>query len=130
MLLLGGLITLASLLDLVPPLLYRELLDNALPDVDFARLNLLALGLIGIPILLGIVNVAQTRLSANIGERITYDLRCSLYQHLQLMSIRFFTHTHTGEMLSRLNNDVTGAQRAVTGTLVNIATHSAHQRTY
>jgi ATP-binding cassette subfamily B protein len=120
-LLLVGLITLASLLDLVPPLLYRELLDNALPDADFGRLNLLALGLIGIPVSLGIVNVAQTRLSANIGEGITYDLRCSLYQHLQLMGIRFFTHTQTGEMLSRLNNDVTGAQRAVTGTLINIA---------
>ncbi len=115
-----GLIILTSLLNLVSPLLYRDLLDNALPNKDTARLNLLALGVIGIPILAGFIGVAQRYFSANIGEGIIYDLRCSLYDHMQRMSLRFFTNTKTGEMMSRLNNDVIGAQRAVTGTLVSI----------
>jgi ATP-binding cassette subfamily B protein len=121
--LLVGLIVLTSLFNLVPPLLYRDLLDNALPNGDTERLNLLALGVIGIPILVGLVGVAQRYLSASIGEGIIYDLRRALYAHMQRMSLRFFTNTRTGEMMSRLNNDVIGAQRAVTGTLVNIITN-------
>jgi len=118
-----GLISLTSLLNLVPPLLYRDLLDNALPNRDVARLNLLALGVIGIPVLVGLVGVAQRYLGASIGEGIIYDLRRALYAHMQSMSLRFFTNTRTGEMMSRLNNDVIGAQRAVTSTLVNIITN-------
>ncbi len=115
-----GLIILTSLLNLVSPLLYRDLLDNALPNKDTARLNLLALGVISIPILVGLIGVTQRYFSAGIGEGIIYDLRRSLYDHMQRMSLRFFTNTKTGEMMSRLNNDVIGAQRAVTGTLVSI----------
>jgi ATP-binding cassette subfamily B protein len=118
-----GLIILTSLLNLVPPLLYRDLLDNALPNGDTARLNLLALGVIGIPVLVGLIGVAQRYFGSNIGEGIIYDLRRSLYAHMQQMSLRFFTNTRTGEMMSRLNNDVIGAQRAVTGTLVSIITN-------
>ena len=65
-----GLIVLTSLLNLVPPLLYRDLLDNALPNGDTARLNLLALGVIGIPVLVGLIGVAQRYFSSNIGEGI------------------------------------------------------------
>jgi ATP-binding cassette subfamily B protein len=118
-----ALIVLTSLLNLVPPLLYRDLLDNALPNRDAARLNLLALGVIGIPVVVGLIGVAQRYYSSRIGEGIIYDLRRALYGHMQRMSLRFFTHTRTGEMMSRLNNDVIGAQRAVTGTLVNIITN-------
>jgi ATP-binding cassette subfamily B protein len=122
-LLMVALIIVTSLLNLVPPLLYRDLLDKALPNRDTARLNLLALGVIGIPILVGLIGVAQRYLGARIGEGIICDLRRALYSHMQRMSLRFFTHTRTGEMMSRLNNDVIGAQRAVTGTLVNIITN-------
>jgi ATP-binding cassette subfamily B protein len=118
-----ALIVLTSLLNLVPPLLYRDLLDNALPNGDTARLNLLALGVIGIPVMVGLIGVVQRYFSSNIGEGIIYDLRRSLYAHMQRMSLRFFTNTRTGEMMSRLNNDVIGAQRAVTGTVVNIITN-------
>jgi len=118
-----GLIILISFLNLVPPLLYRDLLDNALPHGDVTRLNLLAVGVIGINLLVGLIGVAQRYFGANIGEGIIYDLRRGLYSHMQRMSMRFFTHTRTGEMMSRLNNDVIGAQRAVTGTLVNIITN-------
>jgi ATP-binding cassette subfamily B protein len=122
-LLLVALITLTSLLSLISPLILRDMLDNALPNKDVARLNWLALGLFGLAALTGLIQVAQGYLSSAVGEGIICDLRRALYAHMQRMSMRFFTHTKTGEMMSRLNNDVNGAQRAVTGTLVNMITN-------
>ncbi len=116
-------IVVTSLLGLIPPLLYRDLIDNVLPNRNFARLNLLALGMIGIPLLNGLIGVGQRYLSARMGEGIIFDLRQEMYAHLQRMSLRFFTHTKSGEIISRLNNDVVGAQSAVTGTLPNIVTN-------
>ncbi len=116
-------IVLSSLLELIPPLLYRELIDNVLPNKNFQRLHLLALGMIGIPLLSGLIGVVQRYFSAQAGEGIIFDLRQSMYEHLQKMSIRFFTHTKSGEIVSRFNNDVVGAQSAVTGTLPNIVTN-------
>lgn len=112
-----------NLLTLVPPLLYRDLIDHALPDRDFHRLNLLALGMIGIPLLSGLIGVYQRYLSARIGEGVIFDLRSALFEHLQRMSLRFFTNTKTGELMARLNNDVVGAQQAVTSTGVNIVSN-------
>jgi ATP-binding cassette subfamily B protein len=112
-----------SLLGLVPPLLIRDLIDNVLPNEDYARLNLLALGMIGIPIVSGLIGVGQRYLGARIGEGIIFDLRQAMYDHLQRMSLRFFTRTKSGEIVSRFNNDVVGAQSAVTGTLPNIVTN-------
>jgi len=117
------LITLTSLLNLVSPLLFRDLLDNALPNKDVTRLNWLALGLLSLPVLTGFIQVAQGYLSSIVGEGIVCDLQQALYAYMQRMSMRFFTHTKTGEMMSRLNNDVNGAQRAVTETLVNLITN-------
>ncbi len=116
-------ITVTSLLDLVPPLLYRELVDVALPERDPGLLNWLALGLISLPVIGRLIGIGQAYLSARAGEGIIRDLRESLYRHLQAMSLRFFTHTKTGELMSRLNNDVGGAQQAVTGTLVNLVSN-------
>ncbi len=113
-----------SLLTLVPPLLYRDLIDHALPERDYARLNLLALGMVGIPIINGLMGVLQRYLGSRIGEGIICDLRQGLYQHLQSMSLRFFTNTKTGELMSRLNNDVVGAQQAVTSTSVSILSNA------
>jgi ATP-binding cassette subfamily B protein len=121
--LLVTLITITSLLSLVSPLILRDLLDNALPNKDVARLNWLALGLFGLAALTGLIQVAQGYLSSAVGEGIICDLRQALYAHMQRMSMRFFTHTKTGEMMSRLNNAANGAQRAVTGTLVNMITN-------
>ncbi|MGD8553874.1 MAG: ABC transporter ATP-binding protein [Anaerolineales bacterium] len=109
-----------SLLSLIPPLLIRDLIDRTLPQGDFTRLNWLALGIVGVPLVNGLLGVAQRYLSARIGEGIIFDLRNDLYAHLQRMSLRFFTHTHAGELMSRLNNDVVGAQRAVTGTMITL----------
>jgi ATP-binding cassette subfamily B protein len=116
-------ISATALIGLVPPLLYRDLIDNVLPNRDFARLNLLAMGMIGIPLVSGLVGVGQRYLSARVGEGIICDLRQAMYDHLQRMSLRFFTHTRSGEIVSRFNNDVVGAQNAVTGTLPNIVTN-------
>lgn len=109
-----------TLLSLIPPLLIRNLIDEALPESNVRLLTLLALGMIAIPIINGLLGVAQRYSSATVGEGIIFDLRSEIYAHLQRMSLRFYTHTQTGEMMSRLNNDVVGAQRAVTGTLVTI----------
>ncbi len=110
-------------LGLLTPLILRDLIDRTLPQGDVVRLNLLALGLIAIPLLGGAISVFQRRLSASIGEGVIYDLRVSLYSHLQRMSLHFFTHTRVGELMSRLNNDVVGAQRAISNTIVEIITN-------
>ncbi len=117
-------ILLVTLVSLVPPLLYRDLIDNALPRHDFFRLNLLALGMVGIPLLNGLLGVAQRYLGSYVGESIICDLRRQLFAHMQRMSLRFFTHTKTGELMSRLNNDVVGAQQAITSTMVNILSNA------
>jgi ATP-binding cassette subfamily B protein len=117
------LIIVTSLFSLIPPLLYRALIDDALPNGDVAFVNLIAIGIVGIAVLVGLIEVAQRYFSSTIGEGIIYDLRRGLYAHMQKMSLRFFTNTRTGEMMSRLNNDVIGAQRAVTGTIVSIVTN-------
>ena len=118
----GLLLTILAIsgISLISPLLYRDLIDIALPNRDVKRLNWLALGMILIPVVNGIIGVWQRQLNASIGEGVIYDLRRALYQRLQRMSLRFFTQTRTGELMSRLNNDVIGAQRAISNTLVTI----------
>ena len=113
-----------SLLDLLPPLLYRDLIDNVLPQGNYRRLNLVALGMIGIPILSGLISVVQRYYSARAGEGIIFDLRQQMYDHLQRMSLRFFTNTKAGDIVSRFTSDVVGAQNAITGTLPNIITNT------
>lgn len=110
-------------LSLLTPLLIRDLIDNAIPNENPRRLNLLALGMVAIPLVNGLVGVLQRRVSASVGEGVIYDLRRALYAHMQYMSLRFFTETRTGELMSRLNNDVVGAQGAVTSTLVTIVSN-------
>ncbi len=110
-------------LSLIPPLLYRDLIDNAIMKGDTTRLNWLALGMIGIPLLSAAIGFGQRYLSATIGEGLIADLRQALFNHMQQMSLRFFTHTKTGALMSRLNNDVVGAQNALTRTFINIVTN-------
>ena len=117
-------ILLISLLSLIPPLLIRALIDSAIPNGDLRQLNWLALGMIVVPLVNGLLGVAQRYASAVIGEGIIFDLRSALYDHLQRMGMRFFTNTQVGELMSRLNNDVIGAQRAVTGTVVSLVSNA------
>ena len=119
-----AIILVTTLLGLAPPLLIRNLIDQALPKGDMHRLTLLALGMLAVPLVNGLLGVAQRYLGASVGEGVICDLRTELFDHLHRMSLRFFTHTKTGELMSRLNNDVIGAQRAVSGTIVDVFTNS------
>ena len=116
-------ILLTTGLTLLIPLILRDLIDRVIPSKDMNRLALLACALLFIPALGGVVNVAQRRLNALVGEGVIYDLRLALYTHLQRMSLRFFTNTKVGELMSRLNNDVVGAQNAISNTIVNMITN-------
>jgi len=111
-------------LTLLSPLIVRDLIDHTIPAGDIHRLALLAAGLLVIPAASGALHVTQRRLSAQIGEGVIYDLRIALYANLQRMSLRFFTNTKVGELMSRLNNDVVGAQNAISNTLVGIVTNA------
>lgn len=113
-------ILLTTAVTLVSPLLMRALIDDAIPNGDTRLLNFLALGLIAVPVLNGLIGVWQRDLSAFVGESIIFDLRNAVYGHFQRMSLRFFTQSRTGELMSRLNNDVVGAQQAVSNTLISI----------
>ncbi len=110
-------------LGLLTPLIFRDLIDHALPEHNTSRLNTLAIALVLIPIANGGVAVIQRWLNAAIGEGVIYDLRVALYSHFQRLSLRFFTHTKTGELISRLNNDVIDAQTAISSTIVGIVTN-------
>ena len=107
-------------ISLISPLLIRELIDNAIPQENLRYVSLLAGGMVLIPLVNGLVGVWQRKLNSQIGEGVIYDLRRALYGHMQQMSLRFYTQTRTGELMSRLNNDVIGAQRAISDTIVTI----------
>lgn len=116
-------IVVITVVSLVPPLLMRNLIDVAIPAGDLARVTLLGVTMVAVPIVNGVVGVVQRWASARAGEGIIFDLRTGVYSHLQRMSLGFFTTTRPGELMSRLNSDVVGAQSAVTGTLVSVASN-------
>lgn len=109
-------------LGLLQPLIFRDLIDSVLPSGDVSRLNVLALGLIAIPLVTSALGVLNRWINATIGEGVIYRLRSALYGHMQRMSLRFFTNTKTGELMSRLNNDVVDAQNVISNSLVEIIT--------
>ena len=118
----GFLITIAfdAVIGLAPPLLFRAILDTAIPDQNRTLVAVLA----GITVLVAVVDaglgVLQRWYSARVGEGLIYQLRTALFDKVQRMPIAFFTRTQTGALISRLNNDVIGAQNAVTGTLGSV----------
>ncbi|MEC3980322.1 ABC transporter ATP-binding protein [Amycolatopsis sp. H20-H5] len=103
-------------LGVISPFLLREILDSALPHRDILLLCLLALGMIAASAGAGSLGVATTALSNTIGQRVMNELRVSVYGHLQRMSLAFFTRTKTGEVLSRVFNDVGGVDNVITTT--------------
>ena len=109
-------------LMLLTPLVLRDLIDNTIPAGNVNRLILLAAALLLIPALTSAINVSQRRINARVGEGLIYDLRMALYASLQRMSLHFFINTKVGELMSRLNNDVVGAQDAISSTVVGIVT--------
>jgi len=116
-------IVVITLVSLVPPLLMRNLIDTAIPEGSLARVTWLGVVMVAVPLVNGVVGVVQRWASAKAGEGIIYDLRTQVYSHLQRMSLGFFTSTRPGELMSRLNSDVVGAQSTVTGTLVSVVSN-------
>jgi len=116
-------IVVSALLALVPPLALREILDDAIPNNDRGLLNLLGVLVVIAALLDAVLSFAERWWSSRIGEGLIYDLRVALFDHVQRMPIGFFTRTQTGALVSRMNNDVIGAQRAVTGTLGSVVSN-------
>src|SRR6188472_1561939 len=118
-----GLICFSALLGIVSPFLVRDIFDHALPENDDKLLTILVLGLIGIAVFTGILGVVQTWLSNVVGQRVMHDLRAAVYKHLQRLSLAFFTRTRTGEVQSRIANDIGGVERVVTSTATSIVSN-------
>jgi ATP-binding cassette, subfamily B, bacterial len=118
-------ILLTSLIGLVNPYLLKLLIDEAIPQRDFGLLNLYVGLMIALPIVSGLIGVGQAYLNNLIGQRVMQDLRGALYSHLQSMPLRFFTETRTGEIQSRLANDVGGVQSVVTDTASSVTSNLA-----
>jgi len=119
-----ALITLSAGLGIVSPFLLRDVLDTAIPRQDTALLAWLVGGMIAISIATGVLGVGQTWLSNVVGQRVMHDLRAAVYRHLQRLSLAFFTRTRTGEVQSRIANDIGGVQNVVTSTATSIVSNA------
>src|ERR1019366_1090913 len=108
-------------LSMISPFLLKAVLDKGIPEHDSTLLTELVLGMIAIAVATAVFNVWQTYLSNSIGQRVMHDLRAAVYRHLQRMSLAFFTRTRTGEVQSRIANDIGGLESVVTTTATTIA---------
>ena len=122
-----GVIVAVALVQLVPPLVFRQIIDEAIPQgVDQGDSNLLHV-LAGVAVLAAVgsagLAIVERWMSARIGEGVIYDLRVAVFAHVQRMPISFFTRTQTGALTNRLNGDVIGAQRALTTTIGGVASN-------
>ena len=121
-----ALIILAAGLGIIPAFLLQDLLNNVLSqgkNLDVTELNLLIAGMVAIPIITGAIGVAQTWQSNLVGQQVMHDLRTAVYSHLQRLSLAFFTRTRTGEVQSRISNDIGGVQSVVTTTATSIVSN-------
>jgi ATP-binding cassette subfamily B protein len=113
-------ITVQALLQLVPRILFGRIIDDGIIPGNQKLVTTLALLTVAAALIEALFAIVERWLSAQVGEGLIHDLRATLFDHVQRMPLAFFTHTQTGTLVSRLNNDVIGAQRAVTGTLGTI----------
>ena len=118
------LIAVSSVVGLASPFLLRGVIDVAIPQRDARLLILLVAGMVAVSLVSTVVGVYQTLLSTTVGQRIMRDLRVSVYAHLQRMSLRFFTRTRTGEVQSRITNDIGGMQSVVTTTATSLVSNA------
>jgi ATP-binding cassette subfamily B protein len=116
----SALIVVSAGLGVVSPFLLREVLDVAIPEEDMTLLSLLVLGMVAIPVVTGALGVWQTLLSNQVGQSVMHDLRTAVYRHLQRLSLAFFTRTRTGEVQSRIANDIGGIDNVVTSTATSV----------
>lgn len=116
-------ILVSALLALAPPLLFRAILDHSIPQGNKGQITILAAFLVIAALGDAVLAILQRWYSSRIGEGLIYDLRVALFDKVQQMPIAFFTRTQTGSLISRLNNDVVGAQTAVTSTLGSVVSN-------
>ncbi|MFI5688777.1 ABC transporter ATP-binding protein [Streptomyces sp. NPDC051636] len=119
----GLLVGAASLVSVATPFLLKETLDVAIPEGRTGLLSLLALGMILSAVLSSVFGVLQTLISTTVGQRVMHDLRTAVYGRLQRMSLAFFTRTRTGEVQSRIANDIGGMQATVTSTATSLVSN-------
>lgn len=119
----GLLVGAASLVSVATPFLLKETLDVAIPEGRTGLLSLLALGMILGAVLTSVFGVLQTLISTTVGQRVMHDLRTAVYGRLQQMSLAFFTRTRTGEVQSRIANDIGGMQATVTSTATSLVSN-------
>ena len=110
-------VVIGAVIGAIPPLLFKALIDTAVPDKNRGMVALLA----GVTVMLAVANavlsLVQRYFSSRIGEGLIFDMRAALFDHVQRLPLSFFTRTQTGALMSRMNNDVIGAQQAITNTL-------------
>ncbi|GGV34451.1 ABC transporter ATP-binding protein [Streptomyces spectabilis] len=121
--LVGLLVCAASLVSVVTPFLLKEILDTAIPQGRTGLLSLLALGMILGAVVTSVLGVLQTLISTTVGQQVMHDLRTAVYGRLQRMSLAFFTRTRTGEVQSRIANDIGGMQATVTSTATSLVSN-------
>ncbi len=114
------LIIISAALGVIPAFLLKAILDTALPENDLGLLTALVAGMILISVVTGAIGVYQTLLSNRVGQAVMHDLRTSVYQHLQRLSLAFFTRTRTGDVQSRIANDIGGIDTVVTSTATSV----------
>ncbi|MFJ8309880.1 MULTISPECIES: ABC transporter ATP-binding protein [unclassified Streptomyces] len=121
--LVGLLVAASSLVSVATPFLLREILDVAIPRGRTGLLSLLALGMIATAVVTSVFGVLQTLISTTVGQRVMHDLRTAVYAQLQRMPLAFFTRTRTGEVQSRIANDIGGMQATVTSTATSLVSN-------
>ncbi len=119
----GLLVGASSLVGVASPFMLREILDVAIPQGRTGLLSLLALGMILTAVVTSVFGVLQTLISTTVGQRVMHDLRTAVYAQLQRMPLAFFTRTRTGEVQSRIANDIGGMQATVTSTATSLVSN-------
>ena len=118
-----AIIVASSVVGLASPFLLRAVIDVALPDQDVHLLVLLTVGMVAVAAVTSVLGVVQTWINTQIGQRVMHTLRTDVFAHLQRQSIAFFTRTRTGEVQSRITNDIGGMQNVVTSTATSMASN-------
>lgn len=113
----------SSIVGMASPFLLREVIDVALPERDVTLLAWLAAGMVAVAAVTAALGVAQTWISTRIGQEVMHGLRTGVFAHLQRQSLAFFTRTRTGEVQSRITNDIGGMQSVVTSTATSVASN-------
>ena len=116
----SALIVFSAGIGVISPFLLREVLDVAIPEQNVGLLTALVAGMVAIPVVTGVLGVWQTLLSNQVGQSVMHDLRTQVYRHLQRLSLAFFTRTRTGEVQSRIANDIGGIENVVTSTATSV----------